>query len=213
MLGLNYARSSSAQLISSRFPFVLWNDRRVNFCALSLLLSFLPVIYLRVPRIFLDCAQIVAVSVFLKRRFSCFCRLAHVFLFFSFFFSPLFARCALVPSPSLAPSRSLSSLSPRTRASVLARAVAAPLNWIFPVSFASYCTRCHSTYGCQRSRGFSPPTSHLARQRQPCVRTFFSVRRIFAIRESGFLSDPYSCSRSPSMHQSVVPVVRFLPPR
>lgn len=40
------------------------------------------------------------------------------------------------------------------------RAVAATLNWIFPVSLTSYCIRCHSTYGCQRSRVFSPPTSH-----------------------------------------------------
>lgn len=34
---------------------------------------------------------------------------------------------------------------------------------------------------------------------------FFPARRIFATHESGFLSDPYSHSRSPSMHQSVVP--------
>lgn len=100
----------------------------------------------------------------LKRRFSCFSRLAHVFQFFSF---------------SLAPSRSSFPL-PENLRSVLARAVAAPLNWIFPVSLTSYCTRCHSTYGCQRSRGFSPPTSHLTRQRQPCVRTFF-------FRYDGFL--------------------------
>jgi len=58
--------------------------------------------------------------------------------------------------------------------SFLARAIAAPLNWIFPISFTSYYIRCHSTYGCQRSREFSPSTSHFTRQRQPCVRTFFS---------------------------------------
>lgn len=98
-------------------------------------------------------------------------------------------------SRSLSLARALSlfpPLFPRNLRPVLARAVAAPLNWIFPVSLTSYCTRCHSTYGCQRSRGISPPTSHLARQRQPCVRTFFfPARRIFATHESGFLSDPY----------------------
>lgn len=129
----------------------------------------------------------------LKRRFSCFSRLAHVFRSLSFSF---LLRDALAPSPLPSPP------FPENLRPVLARAVAAPLNWIFPVSLTSYCTRCHSTYGCQRSRGFSPPTSHLTRQRQPCVRTFFfSARWIFAIRESGFLSDPYRRSRSPFMHQ------------
>lgn len=169
----------------------------------SFLLSFFPIIYLHAPYIFL-CAQIAAVSMSLKRRFSCSSRLAHVFQFFFFFFRDALSCPSRILSPFL-PSL------PENLRSVLARA--APLNWIFLVSLTSYCTRCHSTYGCQRSRGFSSSTSHLARQRQPCVRTFFSVQRIFATRESGFLSDPYSRSRSPSMHQSVVPVVRFLLPR
>lgn len=95
------------------------------------------------------------------------------FLFF-------FLRDALSFPPLRSHPLALPSLSPRTCVLVLARAVAAPLNWIFPVSLTSYCTRCHSTYGCQRSRGFSPPTSHLTRQRQPCVRTFF-------FRYDGFL--------------------------
>lgn len=81
----------------------------------------------------------------LKRRFSCFSRLAHVFRFSSFFLGD--ALCSPFPR---------SSLSPTGKLAFLARAAAAPLNWIFSISLTSYCARCHSTYGCQRSRGFFP---------------------------------------------------------
>lgn len=79
-------------LLRFKFPF-------------SFLLAFFPIIYLHAPYIFL-CAQIAAVSMSLKRRFSCSSRLAHVFQFFFFFFS----RCALLP---LSHSLALPSLSPR----------------------------------------------------------------------------------------------------
>lgn len=108
---------------------------------------------------------------FLKRHFS---RFSHLSRMSSNFFLSFFA----MRSHSLSfPSYSSFSF-PENLRSILARAVAASLNWICPVSLTSYCTRCHSTYGCQRSRGFSPPISHLTRQ-QPCVRTFFSVTTNF----------------------------------
>lgn len=81
-------------LLRFKFPF-------------SFLLSFFPIIYFHAPYIFL-CAQIAAVSMSLKRRFSCSSRLAHVFQFFFFFF---FAMRS--PAP-LAFSRPSFPLSPRT---------------------------------------------------------------------------------------------------
>lgn len=144
----------------------------------SFFLFFLPVIYLRVPCIFVDYARESSLSVSLKRRFS---RACLPILFF--FLHDVLSLPLLLSLFFLFPRELAFRPLPRGRGSP---------QLDFP-RFAYFLLHSlHSTYGCQRSRGISPPTSHLTRQRQPCVRTFFSARRIFATHESGFLSDPYS---------------------
>lgn len=116
----------------------------------------------------------------------------------------LFFLSNAISFPPSRPSRS--SLSPALRTYVPSSPARSrtPLNWIFPISLTSYCTRCHSTYGCQRSREDSSPLTSLD-SGNLAFALFFRIRRIFATRvESGFLSDPYSHSRSPS-HASIGP--------
>lgn len=134
----------------------------------------------------------------LKRRSSCYSRLARVFQFF---------RDVLL----LTPVELAALYHPRSRLS---------LNWIFPVSlYFLLRSLALSTYGCQRSRGSSsrPPTMVAA-----LFAPFFTAERIFATRKSGFLCRALRSFLSPPtpffllpLHPSCVKVSAgrpFLPP-
>lgn len=118
-----------------------------GFLCLSPLFFFLPIIYFRVSRIFLDCARKSPLSP---------CPLSDAF--HASLASRMSSNSLLFFLAMHSGSLSLALPSPRRGETCVPRprAVAAPLNWIFSISLTSYCTRCHSTYGCQRSRGFFP---------------------------------------------------------
>lgn len=164
--------------------------------------SFLPIIYLHVLHIFLDCARKSLLSLCSLSGVSLGSRMSsNSFLFF-------FAMCSrTLPS---ARTLSLFLLSPRE----LPRPCGCSSPQLdFPrfAYFLLHSLPLHLRVSAV-TRILSSDLSPHTRQQQPCVRTFFRYDG-FLRSVSGFLSDPYSRSRSPFMHQSVVPVVRFLLPR
>lgn len=136
------------------FPFAFW---RVSYSVFPL--SIFPSFFL----FFLFCFVYICIlsEFFLATQSASFplsgafraSRIAHVFQFFS--------RLSFSLSPSYSFALVSSSHFSQTIPAFHLLSVAATLNWIFPVSFTSYCSRWHSTYKCQQSRDFSVElTSH-----------------------------------------------------